>query len=112
MQDFYNFLESHHEAFSLEPHERGETDLFKMEICTGNAESVRQGMRRMPFAVWCEVARQLEAMQKSGVIQPSKSPWSSPVVMVRKCNRTHRFCVDYRKLNTVAPFLSPVLMTT
>ena len=40
-------------------------------------------------------------MQESGVIQPSKSPWSSPVVMVRKRDETHRFCVDYRKLNAV-----------
>ena len=101
LQNFNKFLESHHEAFSLEPQERGETHLVEMEISTGNAEPVKQGMRRMPFAIRCEVARQLEDMQKSGVIQPSKSPWSSPVVMVRKRDGTHRFCVDYRKLNTV-----------
>ena len=74
---------------------------MEMEILTGDAEPVKQNMRRMPFAVRCEVARQLEAMQESGVIQPSKSPWSSPVVMVRKRDGTHRFCVDYRKLNAV-----------
>ena len=57
----------------------------------------------MPFAVRCEVVRQLEDMQKSGIIQPSKSPWSSPVVIVRKRDGTHsyRYCVDYCKLNTV-----------
>ena len=51
LQNFNKFLESHHEAFSLEPQERGETHLVEMEISTGNAEPVKQGMRRMPFAI-------------------------------------------------------------
>ena len=55
----------------------------------------------MPFAARQEVARQLESMQKEGVIQPSKSPWSSPVVLVQKKDGTHRFCVDYRGLNSI-----------
>ena len=40
-------------------------------------------------------------MQETGVIQPSNSPWASPIVMVRKKDGTHRFCVDYRSLNEV-----------
>ena len=55
----------------------------------------------MPLAVRNEVARQLKEMQEAGVVQPSSSPWSSPVVMVRKTDGSHRFCVDYRHLNSV-----------
>ena len=36
-----------------------------------------------------EVAKQIQKMQEAGVIQPSKCPWESPVVMVRKKDGSH-----------------------
>ena len=87
------FLTDHHHAFSLEEGERGETDLIQMEIETGDAYPKRQPAQRLPFTLRQEVAQQLREMQTKGVIQPSKSPWASPVVLVKKKDGTHRFCV-------------------
>ncbi|GBN05222.1 Retrovirus-related Pol polyprotein from transposon 297 [Araneus ventricosus] len=40
-------------------------------------------------------------MLKEDVIQPSDSPWSSPVVLVKKKNDEWYFCVDYGRLKKI-----------
>ena len=92
-QDLLNLVTDHHTAFCLDVQERGETNLVEMEIHTGDEAPRKVAARRMPFAVRQEVAKQLSNMQKGGVIEPSDSPWSSPVVMVRKKDGSLRFCV-------------------
>ena len=46
------------------------------------------------------IDEQIDKWFKQGVIEPSKSPWSAPVVIAYR-NGKPRFCVDYRKLNAV-----------
>ena len=98
---FCQFLMDHHEVFSLQEEEWGDTQLIQIKIDTGNAQPKRQHPRRLPFVSKQEVARQIQTMLDAGVIQPSVSPWVSPIVLVQKKDGTYRFCVDYWELNTV-----------
>ena len=70
-------------------------------IDTRAALPIKVRARPIPMAKREACARQLEDMLADGIIVPSTSPWSAPVVMAQKKDGTLRFCVDYRSLNEV-----------
>ena len=43
----------------------------------------------------------VQEMLDQDVIQPTSSPWASPIVLVKKKDGSMRFCVDYRRLNSI-----------
>ena len=70
-------------------------------IHTGDASPVCTLPRRLPKRYQEEASKLLQQMLDRKIIEPSQSPWSSPVVLVRKKDGSACFCVDYRQVNSL-----------
>ena len=94
-------LLSYQDVFALDSSELRTTQVMFHSMNMGDYPPIKQPVRRIPFALRSKVDELVRGMLAQGVIVPSKSPWASPIVLVRKKDGDMRFCVDYRKVNQV-----------
>ena len=92
----------HTEVFSLFDGDLGFCDVLKHSIPTTTDKPVYLPHRQIPVQLQSEVRKCLDNWLKQGIIRPSKSPYASQVVIVRKKTGEIRLCVDFRKLNAIS----------
>ncbi|XP_069100681.1 uncharacterized protein [Pleurodeles waltl] len=94
-------VQHNQDVFSKYP---GRTTLVQHPIRLKMNTVSRQRPYRIPEAKQKVIEEEVQAMLAAGIIEPSVSPWCSPVVLVPKPDGSTRFCVDYRAVNNLTYF--------
>ncbi|XP_068212146.1 uncharacterized protein [Palaemon carinicauda] len=76
----------------------GRTTLLQHDVDVGSASPVKQSPYRLNPEKR-DIVEETKYMLEHDLIRPSVSPWSSPIVLVKKPDWQFRMCVDYRKVN-------------
>ena len=96
-----DLLNEYQDVFATSKNPFSRTSITQHRIVTGETKPIKQAPRRLPLHLKEKAEEEIEKMLAKGIIEPSSSPWSSPVVLVKKKDGTIRFCIDYRKVNGV-----------
>lgn len=88
------------EQFSRMGTNLGCTNMVEHRITTDSAP-IKQRHYPISPALQRQVNEELDQMLKDGIVEPSDSPWASPIILVKKPDGKYRFCVDFRQLNRV-----------
>lgn len=80
---------------------RNEVFDFDMKIILKHEQPITFRPRRLSYSEQCELRVIIDELLTEGIIRESNSPYSSPIVLVRKKSGGYRLCVDYRELNKI-----------
>ena len=90
----------------------GKASGVEHRINTGDHQPTQSPPHRLA-SYWKEQLRtEISELMEAGILKMSHSPWSSPMVPVRKPDGSVRLCIDYRKLNSVTcpdPYAIPLI---
>ena len=88
----------------------GRASLVEHVINTSNSPPLRTAPYRLAPAWKDQLQAEIHDLLAAGIIRPSLSPWSSPIIPARKKDGSVRLCVDFRQINAVSvpdPYLMP-----
>ena len=100
-EELRSLMEEFQDVFSDRP---GKTNILEHDIELSSTGPIRTKGYPIPFHSRQVVEEELTKMLDLGVVEPSKAPYSSPVVLVVKKDKSYRFCIDFRAINKVTVF--------
>ena len=99
--DLRQLIYAYADLISTKDTDIGRTHLATHEVNTGTHSPICQKPYRVEFKNRHVIEEEVEKMLSIDLIEPAKSPWSSPVVLIPKKDGSVRFCVDFQKVNSV-----------
>ena len=94
-------LREYKEIFSDVP---GITELEEHTITLNTTTAIRRKSYPVPFAKVTEIETEVKKMMTMGIIEPSKSPFCSPLLLIKKTDGSLRAVADFRLLNRARVF--------
>ena len=92
-------LKEHQDSFAKDDSDVGSVQELQMNIFLKDNTPVQKNYVAVPRPLYPEVKSYIEDLLNHQFIKKSTSPYSSPVVCVRKKDKSLRLCIDYRALN-------------
>ena len=83
-QKFEELCDEYGEAFSKNNEDIGRTKLVKMDIDTGDSPLVSSRPYTLPLKHYEWVQREIESLERAGVITKSMSKWASPLSLSQR----------------------------
>ena len=93
-QELKQLLDEYRDVSANNDSEVGRTHRTQFRINTSTQVPVAVKLRRTPFSLRSEVDQQIKNMKHRGIIEPSNSPYSAPILLVPKADGSYRFCAD------------------
>ena len=96
-------LNSNKDSISFDDSDVGRVDWVSHDIkfVDQNQQPIKIPPRRIHGKIRDGVELEIKKLYEEDLIEPSNSPWSAPVVPVRKPDGSIRLCIDYRAVNKV-----------
>lgn len=94
-------VRKNNDLFAKKDSDLGVTDTVKMKIVTGDHHSIKNRPYRVSLNKRQIIDKAITEMMSARIIERSQSPWSFPLVVVKKKDGSDRMCVDFRSLNKI-----------
>ena len=102
-----DLLNEHQDVVATSRNPFSGTSITQQRIVTGESKPIKQAPGKRPLHLKEKTEEEIEKMLAKGIVEPSSSPWSFPVVLVEKTNGIMR--EEQQKKQRSNPISSPVI---